>query len=229
MPLGLGNPFTSSDNHNKPVLFGRMGFFDDDFEREELYSSPASVNPDKSSFKIPDTITDAFADAPKFFLDPTKDLSKETYGAVSELFKDIFSRGSIDFQKPKDPVQEKKNQEAAFKRNFYQNLEPTRKDSERSNMDRVMEEAARLMVQAMPTEEKNKTLKLNLDLDKKYTNNPYHIHTLRRMKLEELKKMQKDKQSQEMQSGKKGGLLSNMNAHEGQSMTSSSGAIMSAG
>src|SRR3989344_3168996 len=142
MMLGLANPFTSQSDNPKPVLFGKMGFFDDDFEKEES----------ASSFKIPDAIADAFADAPKFFLDPTKDLSKETYGAVGELFKDIFAKGSIDFQKPKDPVQEKKDQETAFKRNFYQNLESTRKDSERSNVDRAMEEAARLMVSAMPTE-----------------------------------------------------------------------------
>ena len=219
MPLGLANPFTSQSDH-KPVLFGRMGFFDDDFEKEGS----------TSSFKIPDTIADAFADAPKFLLDPTKDLSKETYAAVGELFKDIFAKGSIDFQKPKDPAEENKNQEAAFKRNFYQNLESTRKDSERSNIDRGMNETARLMVSAMPTEEKNKTLKLNPDLDRKYTNNSYHIHTLRQIKLNELKTMQQQKQDQQIAaSSKKGNLLSNMNAHEGQSMTSSSGAIMSAG
>lgn len=229
MPLGLGNPFTSTSDDRKPVLFGRMGFFDDDFEREESYT-PSSGSDSTFSFKIPDVIQDAFSDAPKFFLDPTKDLSKETYGAVTDLFKDIFAKGSIDFQKPKDPAEEKKKQEAAFKKNFYQTTESNRRDTERSAVDRAMEEAARLMVQAMPTEEKNKTLKLNLDLDKKYTNNPYHIHTLRRIKLDELKKMQQQKQDQEVvASSKKGGLLSNMNAHEGQSMTSSSGAIMSAG
>lgn len=202
---------------NQPIMpiGGRMGFFDEDFERE--------------SIKIPDSIQGAFESAPKFILDPTIDIAKETVGAVKELFT-IFTIGSIDFQKPKTetPEDKKKKEQAMNQRSFYQAMESGRKDYQHTTFERSMEEAARLTVAAMSTEDKNKTLKLNSSLNKAYTQNPYHIHTLRRIKLDELKSMQQQKQSQELAASGKG-LLNNMNAHEGQSMTSSSGAIMSAG
>ena len=217
------DPFATKPKNDKPVpIGGRVGFFDDDFERTAEALSQPSI--------IPNVFLDEFANVPKSVLDPTVDIIKESKSAVVDLFKELFpSKGNIDFQKPRDPEEEKKKHEAAYQKSFYQALETSRKDNEKLTLEQSLEEAARLTVSAMGTEEMNKTLKLNFSLERKHTQNAYHIHTLRRIKMEEFRTMQQEKQSQELASQKGNNLMGNMNAQEGQSMVSASGAILTAG
>ncbi len=128
-------------------------------------------------------------------------------------------KGSIDFQK-----------ETQFKRVFYAKMEETRKDEEHFTLQNSMEETARLEVSAMPSDEKKKLLHVSLDLRNEHISHPYHIHEARRKKMEQIKAAKKQKQSQELASATKtDNLTGRLDAQEGQSMVSQSGAILTAG
>ncbi len=232
----------NSTTQRRMPLGGMIGGFDD-FETEKP-SGSSSQNTSNSN-PLSNPFANAFLSAPADLLNPIgkvgADLAKESVGAIAELGKSIFNiggegekkfsaKGSIDnFQKPNEE-QAKKNQEAQLKRVFYSQMEESKRNVQMNQMQHTMEEAARFEVAAMSTDEKLDTLHLNLDLDEKHIKDPYHINELRRKKLEQIKKTKREQDAAKLAEATKGSnLLMNQNAHEGQSVTSSSGAIASAG
>ncbi len=217
---------------NSTLQRGVMGLMDDG--REDFFETEQSL----SSSPIPDVIQKAFLDIPTIILDPTKD-------ALGDLFVDflgiksdtewgkngknlqIGGKSEINFNKQSSY---KEKWEAEYKRGWTQSLNQDIKNVHHQTQEQAIEDLVRLEIGAMPTEEKNKSLHLSLDLDEKYISDPYHINALRVKKIEEIKATLQKKQDQEITStSKNSGLLLNMDAHEGQSATSSSGAIFSAG
>lgn len=236
------NPNSASPR--RMPLGGMIGGFDD-FETEKP-SGASSNQSSNNSNPLSNPIANAFLSAPADLLNPIgklgTDLAKESVGAIAELGKGIFSMGSgegekkfsskgkIDnFQNP-TPEQNKKNQEAQLKRVFYSQMEESRRNVQVTGMQKTIEEAARFEVATMSTEEKLDNLHMNLDLDEKHINDPYHINELRRKRIEMIKKAKREQEAAKLAEATRGSnLLMNQNAHEGQSMTSSSGAIASAG
>ncbi len=222
------DPFVSPKPQQVTPLGGMIGGFDD-FETESSHNSQSNNS---------NLLTNAFLSAPADFLTPIGkvggDLAKDSADAILDLGKEIFSgftsKGSIDnFQKP-NPEQAQKQQEAQIKRNFYAQMEDSRRNVRSLNTQQAMENAARFEVASMSVGEKLDALHLNMDLDEKHINDPYHINELRRKKLEQLKEAKRQQESQQLAEVTKGkSLLLNQNAQEGQSMTSTSGAIVSAG
>jgi hypothetical protein len=211
------NPF----NIIKPIG-GRLGFFDEDdgFEKEPTPNPFAGV---------PDAIEKTFEFSSNI-INPIADGVKETTGAIKELVK-----GSITFQEVKqqpkgNPEKEKKLQEGAIKRDFFQRLEAGRRQAQYSKSQQAMEDLARMEVAGMSAVEKNMMEGLNADLKAEYTNNPYHINNIRNKKLEQIKAAKKQQQAASMAAASGGkNLVNSLDAQEGQSMISSSGAIASAG
>lgn len=202
---------------------GKFGFFD---EMEESFEKEPAPNPFAG---VPDAIEKTFEFSSNI-INPVADGIKETTGAIRELVK-----GSVIFQEVKrepqgNPDKEKKQQEAAFKRDFFQRMEANRRESQYSKTEQAMEDLARMEVAGMSAVEKNMMEGLNADLKAEYTNNPYHINNIRNKKLEQIKAAKKQQQAASMAaaSGKKN-LVNSLDAQEGQSMISSSGAIASAG
>lgn len=154
---------------------------------------------------------------------------KETAVILTELVK-----GTLTFQEVKqqslDGEREKKQQEAYHKKDFYQAMEGNRRDMERSRVEQAMEDLARMEVGAMSALEKNVIEGLNADLKAEYTNNPYHISNIRNKRLEQIRNTKKNQQAESMAvaNGRKN-LVNSLDAQEGQSMISASGAITSAG
>ncbi len=222
-------------NLMKSPLGGMIGDFEE-FEAERAQS------PQGQSSAAPNPFFSAFLSAPADLLDPASkmatDLAKDSADSLIDLGKTILGvgekkfspKGSIDnFQNP-TPEQTKKQQEAQVKRNFYASLEESRRNAQGMNQQKAIEQAVRMEVAAMSVTDKLDTLHLSLDLDEKHIQDPYHINELRRKKIEQIKEAKKQKESQELIAvTKNGNLLLNQNAQEGQSMTSSSGAIVSAG
>lgn len=236
----------AANNLFRSPIGGMMGGFED-FETERAQSSPSNNNQSNNTNNSGTSLlNNAFLSAPADLLTPAGgavvDLAKSSTDAFIDLGKTIFglgektdqkfsSKGSIDnFQNP-TPEQNKKNQEAQIKRTFYSAIEEDRRNVRVAKSEKAMQDAVRLEVAAMSVTDKLDTLHLNLDLDEKHINDPYHINELRRKKLAQLKKAKEEQLSQDMaQVTKKGnGLFLNQSAQEGQSMASASGAIMSAG
>ena len=211
------NPFASkSDDEDKPKSFfnpigGRLGFFDDN---EDIFEKESSPNPFTS---VPDAL-------------------KETTVILTDLAKEAFPvRGSISFQeKPSTSADAKadkeKQQEAYRKKDFYQTMQVNSKNLEQNKMEQAMADLARMEVAGMSSTEKNMIEGLNANLKAEYTNNPYHINNIRRKKLEQIKQAKRQKEQQEIVAASRGkSLVNNLDAQEGQSITSASGAIASAG
>lgn len=214
---------------------GRFGFFDEEEEKFERESTPTTSNP---FAKVPDFLDKTF-DNSSNILNPLVGDVKETGGALTDLLKEAFPvKGTLNFQEKKPQqsasaeasADNAKQQEAYRKREFYQKMEANRKDVENQKMTQAMEDLARMEVAGMSATEKNVIEGLNADLKAEYTNNPYHINNIRRKKLDQIKQAKRQQQSQEIaaQAGQKS-LVNSLDAQEGQSMVSASGAIASAG
>ena len=230
--LGGLNPFASKSDDDKPKrvidpIGGSFGFFDEDsFEKESTPNPFAGLT---------DSIDKAF-DNSSNVLNPIFVDVKETTGILTDLLKEAFPvKGTLNFQEKKqqpqeNPEHQKKQQEAYRKKDFYNQMEANRRGVESQKMTQAMEDLARMEVAGMSAVEKNMMEGLNADLKAEYTNNPYHINNIRRKKLEQIKQAKKQQQAQSMAaaSGNKS-LVNSLDAQEGQSITSSSGAIASAG
>ncbi len=212
--LGKFNPINQ--------IGGRMGDFDDDFEIESPLTSAVSI--------LSDDVKQVFENAPSLFFDTASSITKDTISAGKELISSILpAKGSLEVKGGKSPQKEEKKQEDLAKAAWVRQImsENSRAVSEKSQ-ERKLNDLVRMEVMNMASGERNQRLKLNVDLKKEYTENPYHMANLMRQRKEEVKKMVSEKQSQEIAAHSRSNLM-NMNAQEGQSMTSSSGAIMSAG
>lgn len=159
----------------------------------------------------------------------------DVFTSVIDLFKtDIIAGGESAEKKPGIDIGGKteidfKNQEvAAVKKDFFQKLEADRKELEFQNLEQVMDDLVRLEVGAMSTDEKNKTLHLSADFDEKNIRDPYHLHALRQKKIAQIKETILEQKSVSM-AATQPDLKLRLDANEGQSMVSQSGAIMSAG
>jgi len=231
--LGGLNPFANKSDDDKPKrvvdpIGGSFGFFDEDsFEKESIPNPFAGLT---------DSINKAF-DNSSNVLNPIFGDVKETTSILTDLLKEVFPvKGTLNFQEKKPfssaqaSVDKEKQQEAYRKKDFYQQMEANRRGVESQKMTQAMEDLARMEVAGMSAVEKNMMEGLNADLKAEYTNNPYHINNIRRKKLEQIKqaKRQQIAQSIAATSGQKN-LVNSLDAQEGQSMVSSSGAIASAG
>lgn len=232
----------AATNLVRSPIGGMIGGFED-FENERGSSSQPNNN-NQSNNSNTNPLMNAFLSAPADFISPVStmatDLAKDSADSIIDLGKTILgigekpqekfsSKGSLDnFQNP-TPEQNQKNQEAQIKRVFYSSLEESSRNARSFNSEKAMQDAVRMEVAAMSVTDKLDNLHMSLDLDEKHISDPYHINELRRKKLEQLKKAKAEQQSQEMAGTSKSSLLMNQNAQEGQSMTSSSGAIVSAG
>ncbi|QQG43299.1 MAG: hypothetical protein HYW45_03805 [Candidatus Daviesbacteria bacterium] len=211
--LGKFNPINQ--------IGGRMGDFEEDFERETPITSAASI--------IASDIKQVWEAAPSAFFETTSSLAKDTLSAGKELFGSILpAKGSVEVKGGKSTKEDQKQAETAngaWMRSIM--VENARVVSEKVQ-ERKLNDLVRMEVMNMTSGERNQRLKLNVDLKKEYTENPYHMANLMRQRKEEVKKMVQERKSQEMVANTRSNLM-NMNAQEGQSMVSASGAIMSAG
>lgn len=208
------DPFSSKPKDNKPnPRLAGMGFFDD-LELEEIVTNaPAAIA--KAGAGI-------FGDLADLFKGEVMGHVEKTNGKMS-----IGGKTELNFQQQEQQIKQK--EEASFKKDFYQKLESDRKDLEHQDLKQVMEDLVRLEVGAMAADEKNKTLHLSADFDEKNIRDPYHLHALRMKKLQQIKAALQEQKSEEMAATQAPSLRMRLDANEGQSMVSQSGAILSAG
>ncbi len=211
--ISILDPFEAKPKGKLKPFGGSIGFFED-FELEEI-----------------------IVDAPSQVVKAGAGI----FGDLVDLLKnDIIGGGSLsiggktemrfDSQISFNQQQEaEKKEETSYKKDFYQKLESTRKETKYIDLEQTMQELARLEVGVMSTDEKNKTLHLSADYDEKNIRDPYHLHALRQKKLEQFKEVLQDQKDSEMVVAGGANLTMRLDANEGQSMVSQSGAIMSAG
>lgn len=199
------DPFSKPKDKPNPRM-GGIGFFDD-LELEEVVAN-APVQIAKAGAGIFSDLADLFK------------------GEIAGGGLSIGGKTELNFQQQEEQAQKK--EEAAYQKDFYQKLEADRKDLEHQDLEQIMEDLVRLEVGAMSTDEKNKTLHLSADFDEKNIRDPYHLHALRVKKMAQIKEALQEQKDTEM-AATQPNLTLRLDANEGQSMVSQSGAILSAG
>lgn len=213
--LSSFDPFESKPKKKLAPIGARMGFFDDFEIGEVVAEAPSQII--KAGAGIFGDLIDLFKND---IIGGGQESSSDKKPGMS-----IGGKTELNFNQAADM---EKKEEAVYKKDFYQKLEADRKNLEYKDLEQTMEDLARLEVGAMSTEEKNKELHLSADLDEKNIRDPYHLHALRKKKLEQIKEAwQEQKDAAMVTAGPN--LTMRLDANEGQSMVSQSGAIMSAG
>lgn len=168
----------SKSKTNTPGIFGRMGFFEDDFEKG--ITAPVSA----ATQAVGGFIEDIFSLGQDIVWAEPK---KETNGTDK-----LPSNGSIEFNKiqAQNKKIEDQRKETDRKKAFYQTLKEDQQRVQRSKEDVLSEEEINDIVSNLPTEQKNQLLHYQANYRDKSI---YQRAELRKKMIEEQKNAQEQK------------------------------------